>query len=116
MISRLALAAVVVVSSLTGAVAASVVTAVHAQAPVVAPTAAAATAVAPARFEHYCAAIDAVALRLAGQRGWELVSAYSTVRSGSLSGSLAHGIGSERLTATLSPVSDVTYCFKRPMP
>jgi hypothetical protein len=110
--SRLALVGLVLASALVGGAASSYVAIAVAQTqPAPAPVPAAARA----RFEHWCSTLDGVGLKAAGERGWEMVTAYT-----SLGGSkvvLRGTSGSEwsQLHTTL-PVTPTTYCFKRALP
>lgn len=107
MSSRLGLVGLVLASALVGGAASSYVAVAIAQSQPAAPVRA-------VRFEHLCQVMDGMAIKTAGERGWEMVAAYtsaggSTVVFKGSTGALT------QLDARL-PATPTTYCFKRALP
>jgi hypothetical protein len=108
MSSRLALAGLALASALVGGAASSYVAVAFAQQT---PAATPAAAPVPARFDHWCQRLDQKSLRVAGERGWELVAAYNDLSETKIY--LKDQVASDDLSTTL-PAMPTTYCFKRP--
>jgi hypothetical protein len=69
-------------------------------------------AAAIARWEHYCAPMQKEGMRIAGERGWEMVAAYPVTATSTTNGTNT----TYRWEARSEHRSNVTYCFKRPLP
>lgn len=108
--SRLALAGLALASALVGGAASSYVAVAFAQQGPAAPGGARATL---PRFEHWCQQLDHNGLRVAGERGWELVSAFKELSETKIFLAEPRGAVGTALTTTL-PAIPTTYCFKRP--
>jgi hypothetical protein len=105
--SRLALVGLVLASALVGGAASSYVAVAIAQSQPAPPAR-------TPRFEHMCATMDGMAMKTAGERGWEMVAAYtslggSTLRLKGMTGTFAQ-------LDTKLPATPTTYCFKRALP
>jgi hypothetical protein len=105
--SRLALVGLVLASALVGGAASSYVAIAVAQTPPAAPARA-------SRFEHMCATMDGMAIKTAGERGWEMVAAYTSLGGSTLV--LRGNAGTFSELNTKLPVTPTTYCFKRSLP
>jgi hypothetical protein len=67
---------------------------------------------ATARWEYHCSPMQKEGMRMAGERGWEMVGVYAVAPSTTTE---AMAVRSEwRLTSRHN--TTVTYCFKRPLP
>jgi hypothetical protein len=111
MSSRLALVGLSLASAVLGGAASSYVAVAVAQSAAAAP----APAVPPlpaTRFEHWCSHLAGPGLKLASDRGWELVAAYADLSGAKL---LFSGNELGQFQATL-PTLPTMYCFKRPAP
>jgi hypothetical protein len=105
--SRLALVGLVLASALVGGAASSYVAVAIAQSQPPAPARA-------VRFEHMCATMDGMAMKTAGERGWEMVAAYTSLGGSKLV--LKGSTGPFSQYDTKLPVTPTTYCFKRALP
>jgi hypothetical protein len=71
-----------------------------------------APAAAIGRWEYHCAPVFKDGLRVAGERGWEMVGVYAVAASSTTEGTQSDFAfrSSSRHTAS------IIYCFKRPLP
>jgi hypothetical protein len=111
MSSRIGLVGLALASAVVGGIASSYAAIAVAQTQ---PAASPAPPPRATRFEHWCSTMDGMGLKVAGERGWEMVAAYTSLSGASVV--LKGTTGAFAQVATTLPVTPTTYCFKRAVP